>query len=176
MSKLTPKQMKFARGLADGMSQASAFSAAGYRPSDSNASTLARSPAIVEEIRRLARGRAEVEQKALGFAIEKAGLSKAWVIERLMRNAAICLGEETITIREQVRLRGEESKVVELEVTQRDAGAANRALELLGREIGMFVDKTVSTVRHVISDKPMSKADWAAEFTDAQPDQIAKLH
>jgi len=179
MSKLTPKQKRFARGLADGMSQAAAFVAAGYRPSDSNASTLARSPAVVEEIRRLAAGRAVVEQKVLGKAIEKAGLSKAWVIERLMRNAAICLGDQTITIkvRRKPTKGGEDDTpgVVDLEISDRDPAAANRALELLGKEIGMFVDKSEGLVKHVLGDKPMTKAEWASEFTDTPPDQIARL-
>jgi len=76
---------------------------------------------------------------------EKAGLTRVWVIERLMRNARIAMGEERIRI--AVQRTNKETKqidVVEVEVTERDAAAANRALELLGKteELRLFSDRS----------------------------------
>jgi hypothetical protein len=54
-----------------------------------------------------------------------AKLDKAWILSRMMRNAEMALGD-----------------VPDASGTrERDATAANRALELLGRELGMFVDR-----------------------------------
>ena len=75
--------------------------------------------------------------------MDKAVLSKAWVIERLMRNVKIAMGEETIT--QKIAKKNKETgevEVTEAEVTDRDTAGANRGLELLGKELGMFVDRS----------------------------------
>jgi len=66
-----------------------------------------------------------------------------------------------------------------------DLSAANRAAELLGKEIGMFVDRSENlNTTFGISDKPMSPEAWAAKYADTpeseeQPvkhDSSKKLH
>src|SRR5262245_59286762 len=74
-------------------------------------------------------------------AAQKAGLTRQWVLERLMLNARICMGEERVRL--AVQRTNKETKqieVVEIVVTERDAAAANRALELLGKtaELKLF--------------------------------------
>jgi hypothetical protein len=45
-----------------------------------------------------------------------------------------------------------------------DCAVANKSLELLGKELGMFVERVADVSAHyVISDKPMSMADWITE-------------
>jgi len=61
------------------------------------------------------------------------------VLDRLMRHAQVCLGE--IPLRLKMRKAHHSAEVVELETHQRDASAANRALELLGRELNLFTEK-----------------------------------
>jgi phage terminase small subunit len=82
---------------------------------------------------RIAELRAQVAKKAV--------LNRAWVLERLMRNARIAMGEERIKV--AVRPKAAPDTVVELEITDRDAGAANRALELLGKadEVRLFTEQ-----------------------------------
>src|SRR5262245_48518071 len=63
---------------------------------------------------------------------------RAWVSDRLMRHAQVCLGE--IPLRLKMR-KAHSADVMELETHQRDASAANRALELLGREVNLFTEK-----------------------------------
>jgi phage terminase small subunit len=58
-------------------------------------------------------------------------LDRAWVVDRLMRNVRIAMGEEKITV--AIRPKAAPDTVVELEITDRDASAANKALELLGK-------------------------------------------
>jgi hypothetical protein len=57
-----------------------------------------------------------------------------------MRNAKIAMGEERIKV--AIRPKSAPGTVVELEITDRDAAAANRALELLGKtdEVRLFVE------------------------------------
>lgn len=71
-------------------------------------------------------------------AATKAVLDKAWVIERLMRNARIALGEETVRLKLRVK-----DQVEEVEMSMRDAAAANKALELLGKsaDLRMWVEQ-----------------------------------
>ena len=50
-------------------------------------------------------------------------------------------------------------------LTNKDA-ASVRALELLGKELGMFVDRHADVSAHyAISDKPMSLEEWALKYT-----------
>jgi len=76
-----------------------------------------------------------------GKAAEKAVLDRAWVLDRLMRNVRIAMGEERIKV--AIRPKSAPDTVVELEITDRDAAAANRALELLGKadEVGLFKEQ-----------------------------------
>src|SRR5262249_12494345 len=74
-------------------------------------------------------------------------LDRAWVLERLMKNARIAMGEETVklTLRKgNYRSADADSPATEtVEITDRDAQAANKALELLGKtaELRMWVDQ-----------------------------------
>jgi hypothetical protein len=68
-------------------------------------------------------------------AVEHVALSRAWVLDRLMRHAQVCLGE--IPLRLKMR-KAHTTDVTELETHQPDPSAANRALELLGRELNLF--------------------------------------
>jgi hypothetical protein len=44
--------------------------------------------------------------------------------------------------------------------------ASVRALELLGKELGMFVERHADVSAHyAISDKPMSLEEWALKYT-----------
>ena len=104
-------------------------------------------------------------------------LDRAWVLERLMRNARIAMGEETVklTLRKpNSRMGGEdgESATETLEVTDRDAQAANKALELLGKtnELRMWVDQVEHGSTNEFSR--MSEEELRA-FIDHQNELIA---
>lgn len=62
-----------------------------------------------------------------------AKLNREWVLERLMKNARLSLGEEAAKVKRLVK-----GEVVEVETHVIDQSAANRALELLGKELRMF--------------------------------------
>ncbi len=70
-----------------------------------------------------------------GEAAELAVLDRAFVLSRLMRNA-----------------------------DHEEGHVANKALELLGKELGMFVDRSEVQQRlQVISDEPMTEEEWVAK-------------
>jgi hypothetical protein len=117
------KHELFCRGLAAGKSQSQAYADAGYEKSTTNSSVMARRPDIKERVAELLE---EKEQRFNGgpngdldyeAAVERARgeavIDPGWVIAELMENAKLA----------------------------RDAGqyaASNKALELLGKEVGLF--------------------------------------
>lgn len=114
-----PRHELFAQNLAKGMSQDAAYEAAGFKPSRSNASMLAAKQNIIERL-------AELTARAADAVV----LSKSWVIERLIQNVDRAMQYEEI-------MRGDQGTGE----FKYDGGVANKALELLGKEIGMFVDR-----------------------------------
>lgn len=129
-----PKHELFAQELAKGKSQDEAYRLAGYAPARSNASALFRNNNISSRVNELLDAREKALNQATSKAIEKAALTKEWVITRLMDNALVALGEVPVKVAQK---EGEPA----VEVFDREAAAANRALELLGKELGMFVDR-----------------------------------
>jgi hypothetical protein len=70
-----------------------------------------------------------------------------------MRHAQVCLGE--IPLRLKMR-KAHSADVIELETHQPDASAANRALELLGREVNLFTDGAAALGAAVFGERPFS--------------------
>jgi hypothetical protein len=51
-----------------------------------------------------------------------------------------------------------------------DAAAANRAFELIGKELGMFVDRVEQDTNiRVISAQPVTEEDWEARYVAQRP-------
>lgn len=58
------------------------------------------------------------------------------------------------------------SKLIENATNNQEANpnASNKALELIGKEIGMFVDRTENiNINHDVTDEPASEGEWEAE-------------
>jgi phage terminase small subunit len=132
---LTPKQEKFLRLYIEVGNASEAYRAA-YRAKNMTAKS------VHEQASRLLANR-KVAARVTAWrkrAADEAVLDRAWVLKRLMRNARIAMGEEPV----KLRMRSAKSdEVVEVEVSDRDAGAANKALELLGKtpELAMFIER-----------------------------------
>ena len=131
---LTPKQESFCLAYLETGNAAEAYRRAynatnmAQRTIEKRASELLRNGAVAAKLENLRVA-----------AAEKAVLSRAWVLERLQRNARIALGEERVTVTHRTK----DGDLVDKQVIQRDAAAANRALELLGKtqEVRMFCDR-----------------------------------
>jgi phage terminase small subunit len=65
-------------------------------------------------------------------AVEKAAISKAWVIEKLVENVDRAMQAEPVR-----RSDGEEVPGAYVY----NGSVANKALELIGKELGMFIDR-----------------------------------
>ena len=131
--KLTPKQEAFVRFYIETGNASEAYRRA-YNTSKMKPATIKRSAHELLENHNVTATIADLHSKAA----DKAVLDKAWVLDRLMRNARVCLGEETM----KLKLRKPRSdEVVEIEAHLPDAAGANRALELLGKELKMFIDR-----------------------------------
>lgn len=139
----------FVRGLALGKTADQAYEDAGYKRNRFNAARLKTNEHIKNRLSELNNG-----------AAKKVTLDKAWVLDRLMKNARIAMGEEKVTLTTK---DGEEFTTID-----RDVSGANKALELLGKELGMFVDRQENVnTNYNISDKPISEDDWTDQYTDA---------
>ena len=122
---------KFAQGLAQGMSAAEAYTAAGYNGDRTAASRLSTNVNVQSRV-------SELKERAAASV----SLTKEWVLERLIANVKA----------------GQEND---------DLSPANKALELLGKELGMFVDRSENVnqnVSFVISGEPVPDADeWLTQ-------------
>jgi phage terminase small subunit len=79
----------------------------------------------------------ELQERAAANVV----ISREWVLEQLIDNAA------------QAKQQG-------------DIGPSNQALQLIGKEIGMFIDRSENVnINHDVSDEPFTEEEWAAENT-----------
>lgn len=68
-------------------------------------------------------------------------ISREWVLEQLVDNLSLAK-------------------------QQGDFGPANRAAELLGKELGMFVDRSENVnIHHDVTDKPLSEDEWGERYS-----------
>ncbi|MGY3608347.1 MULTISPECIES: terminase small subunit [unclassified Bradyrhizobium] len=126
-----PKHERVAQELAKGRSAAQAYIEAGYKANRHNASALARTQPIKTRVSELLEKRERVDAKATEKAVEKLALTKEWVIDKLIENVERALQARPV--------RGKEGE--EQGEYQYQGSVANRALELLGKELGMFIDR-----------------------------------
>ena len=80
--------------------------------------------------------------------------TRAWVLERLTENVRRAMRIEAVT------LRG-----VPTGEYRYEGSVANRALELLGKELGLFVERSESVnTHHVVSGEPITEAKWEEQY------------
>lgn len=129
---------RFAQEIVKGKTQGEAYIAAGY-----SAKSLAVASAGATRLLKDAKIGARI-QELREKAAEKATLDRAWVLQRLMRNAQIAMGDEFLKLKiKKIDKETGEPVVVEMEVSDRDGSVANKSLELLGKvpEISLFVER-----------------------------------
>lgn len=114
-----PKHELFAQELANGVSACQAYEKAGFKPDGGNASRLQNDDRIKQRVAALLSERARKHDKATEKAVKELGITKQWVLAKLVTNAERALERD-------------------------DGSTANRALELIGKEQGMFIDRKES--------------------------------
>jgi phage terminase small subunit len=122
---LTVQEEGYARARAFGMSQleAMALITGGKTKSVGAGSHYEKKPHVKARIEQL---RQEITERA----VEKASVDRAWVLSRLKTVVNRCLQEEPVI------KNGEPTGEYKF-----DSAGANRSLELLGKELGMFVER-----------------------------------
>jgi phage terminase small subunit len=121
----------FAQLVAGGKDATAAYVAAGYSQGGAAQSAI-RLLKVANVCSRIAELRKAVEEPARERAIEKAAVSKAWVLERLTR--IVDLGMAVEPVKDDQGREVGEIKVANLP-------AANTALGMIGKELGMFIDR-----------------------------------
>lgn len=118
----------FAQLVARGKSFSAAYREAGFdKWSGSRACRLAKDVKVRKRIEDLMRARATAADRA----IENTGMDRAWVLEQLRENM-----ERAMQVKPVI---GPDGKVTgEYEYAGQ---VANRALELIGKELGMFIER-----------------------------------
>lgn len=111
------KHERFAQELAQGKTADEAYVLAGYKENRGNAATLKANQSVLDRL-------AEILERAA----ERVEVDKAWVIERLVENANRAMQAEAAKDREG-NPTGE---------YRYEGSVANRALELVGKHLGMF--------------------------------------
>lgn len=122
---LTVQEEAYCRARAFGMSQSEAVSviSGGKTKQAGTGSHWEKKPQVKARINEL---RHQITERA----VEKASVDRAWVLSRLKKVADRCLQEEPVM--KNGEMTGE---------YKFDSAGANRALELLGKELGMFVER-----------------------------------
>lgn len=126
-----PKHELFAQELAKGKSAEAAYVAAGFKPNRGNATVLKQKESISNRVSELLDRRDKIDAMGVQKAAEAVAVDKAWVMARLKENA-----ERALQARQATDAEGNPAGDFKYE-----GAVANRALELLGKEIGMFVDR-----------------------------------
>jgi hypothetical protein len=124
------RQEHFVQLVAGGKSPADAYVAAGFSPTGA-ASAAARLCRNVQVCARLEELRLAIEAPARERAIEKAAVSKAWVLDKLTQVVDMGMAVGAVT--------GPDGETGELKAA--NLPAANTALTLIGKELGMFVER-----------------------------------
>lgn len=132
------KHELFVQNIAEGMSQVKAYQSAGYDANDRAASVAATRLLANPKIKARLDELLAVKAKLVERSMQQTQLSRQWVIEKLMKNAMIALGEEKVKVS---KLDKETGTTVEMEIVDRDPSAANKALELLGKTLGVFIER-----------------------------------
>jgi phage terminase small subunit len=126
-----PRHERFAQELAAGKSAAEAHGIAGYKPNRGNASHLQSNQSIQKRVAELLQERENIHNQATAKAVEATALTKEWVIAKLIENANRAMQAEA-------HRDGNGKPIGEYSY---NGAVANRALELLGKELGMFIDR-----------------------------------
>jgi hypothetical protein len=144
----------FARAVADGHSAFKAHEIAGFSANRANAGRLRHRDDISRRVDEIIASRTEAFDQTTATAAEKAGVSTYWVIRQLRTNATMAM-------------------------RQGDRSAANRAIELVGRHLNMFIEKKNIEINYFDdSDEYLKKiiALVDAEVVDCEPAPLAIDH
>ena len=159
-----PRHEKFCQLVASGMKPADAYVSLGYSANGAapSANNLLKRADVAERVR-------ELKELAAQSAVARLELKREWVLEQLVDNVRKCKQDVAVLDR-----NGQPTGVYTFQ-----AAAANRALELIGKELGMFVDRSHTKPTRIedLTDEMLDAMIAAAKAEDdehEQPDETVQ--
>jgi phage terminase small subunit len=127
------KHEHFAQLVSNGESAPRAYVLAGYSENgaEQGSSRLLKNVDVCSRVAHLRKFKEKAHEATVIKAVEASGLTKEWIIEQLMDNVAMAKAAEPV-------IDNEGNPIGEYKT---NLAAANKSLELLGKEIGMFIDR-----------------------------------
>jgi hypothetical protein len=131
---LNPKHEKICQIRASGATQTEAYSSVGFSTNPKTAHVFFQRSEVISRVREIQQQRIDREIESSEIAAKQLGISKRWVLERLKYSAERCLRGMPVFDEAGVQIPGKFTG-------KPDAAGANRALHLIGLEIGMFIER-----------------------------------
>lgn len=128
---LTAKQEAFCQAVASGKTQADAYRAA-YNAGQMKAETIQNKAHVLMKDGEVTARVEELRKPVIEKAIEKAAVDKAWVMARLVKVVDMGMQAEPVM----------DSEGAATGEYKQNLAAANKALELIGKELMMFIDRS----------------------------------
>ena len=127
------KHEHFAQLVSNGESATRAYALAGYseKGAKQSSSRLLTNADVCARIADLRQQKEQKHSAAVATVVAEAAIDKAWVLSQLVENVQMAKAAEPV-------LDHEGNPTGEY---KQNLSAANKALELLGKELGMFVDR-----------------------------------
>lgn len=152
---------RFAQGLAEGKSKSRAYEEAGYEPHAGNATRLSGNEKVKARIE-------ELKQAIIASVIARTAASREYVLEALVDTLERCRQAAPVLDRKGDIVMVETATGELVPAYVFDAKSVLRSAELIGKEIGMFVERTENThVVRDITDEPVSETEWADRHVTA---------
>lgn len=128
------KHEHFAQFVSNGETPARAYVLAGYSEKGAHASgnRLLRNADICSRVAHLRSIKEQQHAQTVTAVIEEAGMDKAWVLKRLGKIVDLGMALEPV--------KDDEGREIG-EIKAANLPAANTALNLIGKELGMFIDR-----------------------------------
>jgi hypothetical protein len=149
---LTPEQEAYARARAFGMTQQEAI----YFSTNGRSKSPAAGAGIEAEFPLVRKRINDLSVEVAARVVEAAAVSKGWVLNRLRQVAERCMQAEPV-----LKFNKSTGEYEETGEYQFDSAGANRSLELIGKELGMFQTRINVKTEHM------------AELSEAQLREIA---
>jgi phage terminase small subunit len=168
-----PVHEAFIQAVASGKHATAAAAYSSVRPAASpqtakvKACIILNRPAAQRRLGEITDHKAKVDERIVEKTIEKVAermsekiaVTREWVIAKLVENADRAMQATPVTDAAG-RPTGE---------YRWDGNVANRALELLGKECGMFVDRSENrNVTYGISEEPATPEEWTAKYASPE--------
>lgn len=132
------KQELFSQNCAVGMGVNDAYIAAGYSGTPQAANVLAKKPHVIARIAELQARRVKIEEKTLEKSIERTARVREKIVERSLVTREWVLEHLILNVQRAMQIV---PPTKDGGLFRYEGSVANRALELLGKEVGMFVDR-----------------------------------